>query len=63
MQSAGPTVAELADGLGFRSEIAFARSFKRVIGVAPGLIKREAESGPHEALRDPPQRAAQPDLA
>jgi len=56
-------VAELADGLGFRSEIAFARSFKRVIGVAPGLIKREAESGPHEALRDPPQRAAQPDLA
>jgi AraC-like DNA-binding protein len=35
------TVAELASRLGYRSEAAFARAFKRVIGVAPGSIKRE----------------------
>jgi AraC-like DNA-binding protein len=39
----GATVAELANRLGYRSEAAFARAFKRVIGVAPGAIKREAE--------------------
>jgi AraC-like DNA-binding protein len=36
------TVAELADRLGYRSEAAFARAFKRVIGVAPGTLKRQA---------------------
>jgi AraC-like DNA-binding protein len=37
----GATVAELADRLGYRSEAAFARAFKRVTGVAPGAIKRD----------------------
>ena len=37
----GATVAELADRLGYRSEAAFARAFKRVTGVAPGAFKRE----------------------
>jgi len=37
------TVAELSNRLGYRSEAAFARAFKRVIGVAPGAIKQEAE--------------------
>ena len=32
-----------ADRLGYRSEAAFARAFKRVTGVAPGSIKREGE--------------------
>jgi AraC-like DNA-binding protein len=36
----GATVAELADRLGYRSQAAFARAFKRVVGVAPGAIKR-----------------------
>ena len=36
----GATVAELANRLGYRSEAAFARAFKRVIGVPPGAIKR-----------------------
>ena len=36
------TVAELANRLGYRSEAAFARAFKRVIGVAPGSVKRDA---------------------
>ena len=34
-------VAELADRLGYRSEAAFARAFKRVIGVVPGAVKRD----------------------
>jgi AraC-like DNA-binding protein len=36
----GATVAELANRLGYRSQAAFARAFKRVVGVAPGAIKR-----------------------
>ena len=36
------TVAELANRLGYRSEAAFARAFKRVVGVAPGSVKRDA---------------------
>ena len=43
LQDEGATVAELADRLGYRSEAAFARAFKRVIGVAPGSIKRHGE--------------------
>ena len=38
----GATVAELADRLGYRSEAAFARAFKRVIGVPPGAVRRQA---------------------
>lgn len=36
----GAKVAELASRLGYRSEAAFARAFKRVVGVPPGAIKR-----------------------
>jgi AraC-like DNA-binding protein len=36
----GATVAELAERLGYRSQAAFARAFKREVGVAPGAIKR-----------------------
>lgn len=34
------TTAELARKLGYRSEAAFARAFKRVLGVSPGAAKR-----------------------
>jgi AraC-like DNA-binding protein len=34
------SVSELADRLGYRSEAAFARAFKRVVGVPPGSVKR-----------------------
>jgi AraC-like DNA-binding protein len=40
LREEGATVAELANRLGYRSEAAFARAFKRVIGVPPGAIKR-----------------------
>jgi AraC-like DNA-binding protein len=36
------TVGQLADRLGYRSEAAFSRAFKRVIGVSPGAIRRSA---------------------
>jgi AraC-like DNA-binding protein len=36
----GATVAELASRLGYRSQAAFARAFKREVGVAPGAVKR-----------------------
>jgi len=34
------TVAEMAGRLGYRSEAAFSRAFKRVVGVAPGSVRR-----------------------
>src|SRR5215204_5288647 len=40
LRDEGAGVAELADRLGYRSEAAFARAFKRVIGVPPGAVKR-----------------------
>jgi AraC-like DNA-binding protein len=41
----GATVAELASRLGYQSEAAFARAFKRVMGVAPGSVKRGGHLG------------------
>ena len=41
----GTTVAETATKLGYGSQAAFARAFRRVVGVAPGAVKR--------ARRDP----------
>ena len=38
----GATVGELADRLGYRSEAAFSRAFKRVIGDSPGTVRRRA---------------------
>src|SRR5215207_2649722 len=35
------TVGEIADRLGYRSEAAFARAFKRVIGIPPGTVRKE----------------------
>jgi AraC-like DNA-binding protein len=45
LRDEGAAVAELADRLGYRSEAAFARAFKRVIGLAPGAVRRD---GPPE---------------
>lgn len=43
----GATVGELARRLGYRSEAAFARAFKRVVGVPPGAVKRGPEGPAH----------------
>jgi AraC-like DNA-binding protein len=42
LQDEGATVGQLADRLGYRSEAAFSRAFKRVTGVSPGAIRRSA---------------------
>jgi AraC-like DNA-binding protein len=46
LREEGATVAELADRLGYRSEAAFARAFKRVVGMPPGAVRRVAEPPP-----------------
>jgi AraC-like DNA-binding protein/mannose-6-phosphate isomerase-like protein (cupin superfamily) len=38
------TVAQLATRLGYRSEAAFSRAFKRVIGHSPGTVRRQRKS-------------------
>jgi AraC-like DNA-binding protein len=43
LQDGGVTVAQLADQLGYRSEAAFARAFKRVTGSPPGAVRRPAD--------------------
>jgi AraC-like DNA-binding protein len=50
LQDDGARVAELADRLGYRSEAAFARAFKRVIGVSPGSVKRDRDEDPVASL-------------
>lgn len=39
---AGAGVAEVAGGLGYRSEAAFGRAFARVVGATPGAVRRGA---------------------
>lgn len=51
LQRGESTVAELAERLGYRSEAAFARAFKRVIGTPPGAVRRGAD--PFPALTEP----------
>jgi AraC-like DNA-binding protein len=41
LQDGDAAVAQLAEELGYRSEAAFARAFKRVIGTPPGAVRRQ----------------------
>jgi AraC-like DNA-binding protein len=43
LQGGAKPVGQLADELGYRSEAAFARAFKRVMGVPPGAVRRGAQ--------------------
>jgi AraC-like DNA-binding protein len=45
LEGHGATVNELAGQLGYRSEAAFARAFKRIIGIPPGAVKRLSRAG------------------
>ena len=51
LKEEGATVGQLADRLGYRSEAAFSRAFKRVIGVSPGAIRRSGEEHLGGSLR------------
>jgi AraC-like DNA-binding protein len=44
LRDEGASVGELASRLGYRSEAAFARAFKRVIAVPPGAVRRRPAS-------------------
>jgi AraC-like DNA-binding protein len=44
LKDEGATVGELASRLGYRSEAAFARAFKRVVGMPPGAVRRAVTS-------------------
>jgi AraC-like DNA-binding protein len=44
LQEGGVAVAELAGRLGYESEAAFSRAFKRTIGVPPGAVRRTGAS-------------------
>jgi AraC-like DNA-binding protein len=46
LREEGATLAQLAARLGYRSEAAFARAFKRVVGVPPGAVKRSPGATP-----------------
>jgi len=46
----GATVAEVADRFGYRSEAAFSRAFKRIVGEPPGAVRRRDEERPPDAL-------------
>jgi AraC-like DNA-binding protein len=37
-------LGDLAERLGYESEAAFSRAFKRILGVAPGAMRRGGES-------------------
>lgn len=43
LQDGDATVAQLGATLGYHSEAAFARAFKRVIGTSPGAVRRRPE--------------------
>jgi len=42
LQAPGATVAQVADRLGYQSEAAFSRAFKRVTALSPGAVRRGA---------------------
>jgi AraC-like DNA-binding protein len=42
LREEGATVGELADRLGYRSEAAFSRAFKRIVGIPPGAARQTA---------------------
>ena len=53
LRSEGVTVAELADRLGYRSEAALARAFKRVTGASPGAVRRSGREEPEALIAAP----------
>jgi AraC-like DNA-binding protein len=50
LQTEAATVAELAGRLGYQSEAAFARAFKRMTGVPPGAVRRGGQPQPATRL-------------
>lgn len=49
----GATVGELANRVGYQSEAAFSRAFKRIVGSPPGAVRRSGEARPLDLLHAP----------
>jgi AraC-like DNA-binding protein len=49
-------LAEIAARLGYESEAAFSRAFKRIIGVPPGAVRRQADAPNVHGAADAGQR-------
>jgi AraC-like DNA-binding protein len=47
LKEQGTSVAKVASRLGYQSEAAFSRAFKRVISVSPGAIRRNVVTQEH----------------
>ena len=45
LQEDAAAIGEMASRLGYQSEAAFSRAFKRFLGVSPGAVRRGAEAG------------------
>ena len=41
LQQEGARIGDVAGRLGYRSEAAFSRAFKRLMGVSPGQVRRQ----------------------
>jgi AraC-like DNA-binding protein len=62
LHDGGETTAALAERLGYESEAAFSRAFKRVMGSWPGAVRRQASHRPSAGNRRAPagQHGADP---
>lgn len=49
LQSEDVSLGELADRLGYQSEAAFSRAYKRLMGTSPGAVRRRAGASPSVA--------------
>jgi AraC-like DNA-binding protein len=54
LQQDGVSVAELAARLGYDSEAAFSRAFKRTVGMSPGAVRRSPPDTLPEPAGQPP---------
>jgi len=45
LENTTDTLSVLAERLGYHSEVAFSRAFKRVFGISPGVVRRSKTSG------------------
>jgi AraC-like DNA-binding protein len=51
LRSPGASTAQVASRVGYESEAAFARAFRRILGVTPGAFRREGQSPAHGSRR------------
>ncbi|SIT44444.1 AraC family transcriptional regulator (fragment) [Paraburkholderia piptadeniae] len=49
LQQTDASLTELAMRLGYDSDTAFSRAFKRIVGIAPGAVRRKARMQPGDA--------------